>query len=192
MPIAPSLTFSFRHVLRSALRLCQNGDGAVAVEFAFIAPILILLYLGTYVLGDAIDVRRKVLSTSEVVGDLVTRSTFMNQTGIDNIFDISQAMMIPSSADSLTMVVSTVAVDAKGKATVQWSRARHGSPRTAGSVYRMPTSFAALTSTYFIVTEVKYAYQPAFAVIPALGKIDMTAASHYRPRRSLTIPWESG
>ncbi|MBY0304714.1 MAG: hypothetical protein K2W86_06140 [Sphingomonas sp.] len=55
----------------SDLRL--NCQGLALVEFALTAPFLILLYLGTYQVNDAVGCNRKVTITARSVADLTSQ-----------------------------------------------------------------------------------------------------------------------
>jgi Flp pilus assembly protein TadG len=53
----------------------RSQSGTVAIEFAFIAPILILLFLGTIELCNALICREKATTVASTAADLVTQDT---------------------------------------------------------------------------------------------------------------------
>jgi Flp pilus assembly protein TadG len=163
--------------------------GAAAVEFAFILPILLIFYLGTYEGSQAISANRKVEAVANTVGDLVSRSSTMDATRLANITDIAGAILSPFSADGLTMVVTTVRVDATGKATVDWSKASRGSALAAGSAYALPADLKAFTDTYLVFSTVRYDYKTLFSFRNMIPDMTMGKTSSFRPRKSSEIPW---
>lgn len=54
-------------------RFRRDSDGVAAVEFALIAPILIIFLFGVFELGRAYSAHRRFLSATYMIGDLVTR-----------------------------------------------------------------------------------------------------------------------
>jgi Flp pilus assembly protein TadG len=59
-----------RRLSASARRLACDARGVALVEFAICLPVLILLYLGAYVISDAITCNRKVTRSARAVTDL--------------------------------------------------------------------------------------------------------------------------
>lgn len=51
----------------------RNSDGVAAIEFAFIAPILIIFVFGVFELGRAYSAHRRFMGAAYMIGDLVTR-----------------------------------------------------------------------------------------------------------------------
>ncbi|MGN6620954.1 MAG: TadE/TadG family type IV pilus assembly protein [Sphingomonas sp.] len=57
-----------------AARLIRSKRALGAVEFALTAPFLILIYVGSYQLMDAISAYRKVTVTARSLADLATQN----------------------------------------------------------------------------------------------------------------------
>ena len=54
-------------------RLLGDRRGAAAIEFAFIAPLLLSMYLVTMEVSQAIEVNKKIARVGSMVADLVTQ-----------------------------------------------------------------------------------------------------------------------
>jgi Flp pilus assembly pilin Flp len=54
-------------------RFLRDRDGVAAVEFAFIMPVMLVLYFGVVVLGQGIEISRKVQLASRTLADLTTQ-----------------------------------------------------------------------------------------------------------------------
>ena len=63
-----------------------NQDGVSAVEFALIAPILILIYLGAVELSLLMRVDRRVTSTTASLGDLTARLSTVTDDDMEEMF----------------------------------------------------------------------------------------------------------
>ena len=58
-------------------------------------------------------------------------------------------------------MVSELAIDANGKATVVWSDTLNGTARTVGTVVNIP-AISPCPNTYLLLGEAQYGYNPAF------------------------------
>ncbi len=143
-------------------RFARDRRGVSAVEFAFIAPVMIGLYLGCAEISDGVAADRKVSLTAGALANLTAQVTTISATDMTNILDASSAIITPYSASNLTMTVSCLKIDANGIAKVQWSATRNGTARSAGSTYSFSsaTSALAVPSSWLILSEVSYAYTP--------------------------------
>jgi Flp pilus assembly protein TadG len=143
-------------------RFARDRRGVSAVEFAFIAPMMIGLYLGCAEISDGVAADRKVSLTAGALANLTTQVTTITTADMTNILDASSAIISPYDSSKLTMTVSCLKMDATGVAKVQWSATRNGTARGAGSVYTFSSSTAALDvkNSWLILSEVTYAYKP--------------------------------
>ena len=170
-------------------RFARQKRGAVAVEFALLLPVLLILYLGAFEGSQALSANRKAESVSNTIGNLVSRSSSMDQTKLSNIMAISAAILNPFSTDGLVMTVTTVRVDANGKATVDWSKTNSGTPVKTGTAYVLPADLQAFNDTYLVFSTVAYPYKALFGYGGMIGNISMGKTSSFRPRKSSEIPF---
>tara|TARA_R110000868_G_C10930424_1_gene766334 strand:- start:1518 stop:2057 length:540 start_codon:yes stop_codon:yes gene_type:complete len=170
-------------VLRKLLR---NTLGIAAVEFAMVLPVLMLMYLGSYQLSQAIAAKRKVTITARVLTDLTTQSTSLTANDADTILTASQQVMAPYPSANGTFRISEIKVNANGSGTVQWSRSLRGTARTTYTIIPLPTGVGS-TGTYVIMGEVSYRYVPAI-VNNIVGSVNMSDTIYMAPRKSQDIP----
>lgn len=79
----------------------HSQDGVAAVEFAFIAPVMIVMLMGVFEAGRAYSMFRSVSHAADMVGDLVTRdiaitnqgTTGPHETAISDIYALVTATM---------------------------------------------------------------------------------------------------
>lgn len=185
MPSRPR--FRLPHRLQAFAGRCE---GASAVEFALIAPFALLLYFGWFEGTQAFQMVQKVDSTAETIGNLVARTKTMNDVAINNIFDISGAMMTPFPSDKLKMMITAVAVDADGKGVIDWSKASAGTALTPDQPYPVSQELVFGAKTYLIVADVTYDYDPLFNFGGWFDDLKVEKSYTFRPRLSKEIIWE--
>jgi len=103
-------------------RFLRDRGGLAAVEFAFIAPILILAYFGVAELCGAMLAQRKTSHVASAIGDLTAQYSAPSTTDISNFFAAGQTIMSPGDTTTLKMRISEVQENTAGTAaTVIWS-----------------------------------------------------------------------
>ena len=151
---------------RKIRRFGRDRRGVSAVEFAFIAPVMIGLYLGCVEISEGVAVDRKVSLVAGALANLTAScgssnansgscaNNILSATEMNNILAASSAIIAPYNAINLTMTVSCLSVDANKNVTMKWSTGTLQS----GSV-TIPPALAAVPGT-LIYSTVSYAYTP--------------------------------
>ena len=166
-------------------RLIQDERGVSAVEFAFIAPLMLSLYLGAVEVSQAIGAGRKVTLTARTVADLISQVSTINNADMSNSLAASSTVMVPYAVANLTVVVSSVAIDANGKATIAWSDTLNGTARSVGSTVTLPTALNVASSS-LIWSEVSYSYKPVIGYV-ITGTMTLTDQIYMRPRLTTSV-----
>ncbi|MCP4185173.1 MAG: pilus assembly protein [Hyphomicrobiales bacterium] len=138
-------------------RFSDDCKGVAALEFALIAPIMIMLFVGTLEVSAAVSVNRKVSRISSVVGDLVTQSDKLTGSDIVNIMNVSSDIMEPYS-NAVKIRITGINI-AGGTATVSWSCNQGWSSLSNGSLYTVPTAIKT-DGTFLVAARVQTLYQP--------------------------------
>ena len=115
-------------------RFASEKKGVAAIEFAFIAPLLICLYLGSMEIGQAIDAHRKVTRISAMVADLVTQENSVTRDQLKSIMEVGQSVIKPHGRSDLTIKVTAIEMngDSPPQATEIWWRELKGDGSTRG------------------------------------------------------------
>jgi Flp pilus assembly protein TadG len=163
-----------------ARRFGGDESGVSAVEFALVLPIMLALYLGGVEVGDALTIKRKVTNVTSSLSDLVTQSKIISNNDMKNILDAAATIIAPYDDSQLKIKVSGVAIDSKGKATVQWSDAYHDNPLAKDSAITLPAGVSQ-KDTFIVTTEVHYAFTPTIGYVMT-GTFDLTDQFYLRPR----------
>ena len=136
----PFLKFAGARISCTIERFRSEIRGVAALEFAIIAPILILMFVGTLEVSLAIAVNRKVSRISSSVSDLITQSQTLTTGDVDNIMDIAAKIMLPYSN---TVGIVVTGIDVTGSsATVAWSRAVVEPQNAVGAPYTVPLKYS--------------------------------------------------
>lgn len=165
-------------------RLGRNRDGVSAVEFAMIAPVMVLLYLGMVEISMALSVDRKVTNAASALADLVAQDDVITDDEMVDILNAGAAIIAPFDAGDFAVRISSVSMSLVGDVEVDWSDASGMMPRAAGSAPTMPQGVMSAGRSVIWV-EVTYAYEAPFREIT--GDFDIAEEFFLRPRQSLSV-----
>lgn len=166
-------------------RLVGDERGVSAVEFAMLLPLMLTLYLGAVEVSQGIGADRKVTLTARTISDLVSQVTSINNTDMTNALNAASAVMAPFPTTNLKVTVSSVKIDANGKATVDWSDALNGTARAKGSTVTLPAALN-VANTSLIWSEVQYTYKPVVGYV-VTGTLSLKDQIYMRPRLSDSV-----
>lgn len=106
-----SSRFVYRRAVEARLlarRLKKNIEGVAAVEFGLIAPVMLIMLIGTIEISRAISIDRRFGLATSMVGDLVAREEDMTAANLNAIYDIVQHVMEPYDSSKLKIAVIPV------------------------------------------------------------------------------------
>ncbi|MCB2112032.1 MAG: TadE/TadG family type IV pilus assembly protein [Parvularculaceae bacterium] len=141
-------------------KLIRARGGLAAVEFAFIAPIMIFLFFAIIEGSSAYSANRKVMQTANMLADLVAQETSVTQSDLDDLF-VGMERIIASRGGDVEFAVTSVYLDkATNEVKVHWSRASGGrTSYAANSVFPGGIDTSLLDDTsYLVVAESGYDY----------------------------------
>ena len=189
-----------RNLTRSALsRFGVDERGAAAIEFAFIAPLLITMYLGTMEISQGIEANKKVGRSASIIGDIIAQSqTTISVVDVQDILKIGSAIMQPYTRTLPTITITAINIDAAQAATVAWSHRINGttfvtSPLVVNSPITVPANLN-IASTFLIKVQTSLEYLPLTSwsiqknrAGNTYAAIDMNETYYLRPRVSTTV-----
>lgn len=159
-----------------------NESGAPAVEFALIAPVMILFYLGCSEICQAVIAKRKVIQAADSIADLVTRDEDLTAADISAIRDISDDIMFPLnwdiSANGNDICIQYYRVQS-GTTTVylDWDDGCSGVSTTAPSNALFPTDESSL-----LRVTMTYTYTSAATSVFMPNGMNFSTTAFYAPR----------
>lgn len=161
--------------------LRYNEQGISAVEFALIAPLLIILYLGAIELSLLMEADRRVTQTSASLGDLTARLSTVTDSDMAEMFAAAKVLMYPYEADSAQMRITSIVDSGDGNPKVAWSDAHNMTAYTKGTTVTLPDGIMPSPGS-IIMAEVSYEYVSEFGYIISTSKT-ISDKFYLRPRR---------
>jgi Flp pilus assembly protein TadG len=190
----------WRRAQRLAVRLLKDRRGVAAIEFAFVAPLLVVMFFGTVEFSAAIAIKRNVTNMARTVSDLTSQAAVVTDTDFANFFAASSGIMMPYDATPIAMTVSLLYVDpSSGQVRVEWSKGYNTAalptrvpppvPVPSGLISR-DSNNNVLANQYLIYSHVTYAYANATLVV-LKSSITLTDDAYTRPRQTTCVFYPS-
>lgn len=169
-----------RNSLVAAKRLSKATSGMAAVEFALTLPFLVALLFTGIDVTEAVSARRKAVTASSTISDLISQAKEVNDGDVQNAFTAGTAIMTPFNSTNFSAVISNVTMNATGAPAVAWSKGHNAAERAKGSAINIPTELKAPNSS-LVVAEVTYTYKPMVGY-KLTGDILMPKITYAMPR----------
>lgn len=184
-----SFRFAAKYISRGARRFLKGERGVAAIEFAFIAPIMIAMLAGTVELSQGLTADRRVSQIASATADLVAREKVLTSTEVDGILQIVSSLVQPydpiNLKISLLSVVSTAA--SATDTSVCWIYSYNGGVEAAGvkkgSQYTVPTGILDKASSV-IIANVTYDYRSPLFQDYIAGTLALQQKFYLKPRQS--------
>ncbi|MCH9765085.1 MAG: pilus assembly protein [Alphaproteobacteria bacterium] len=187
-----SLKFMHRQAIGAryyARRLKDNISGIAAVEFGLIAPVMLIMLIGTIEVSRAISIDRRFGLSTSMVGDLVAREEDMSADNLNAIYNIVQHVMSPYDTSQLKIAVIPVKAASDDNTNTKVYAATTNRPSYNGMAAPAACSDYGLTAGLVdegesvIVVESSYDFTPLL-VNDILGARTWTDKSVLSPRTS--------
>ena len=157
--------------------------GVAAVEFALIAPLLILFYFGMAETCQLMMAQRRVSHSAAAMADLITQGGELDSAERDDIYKAGRLIMAPFPTDGMRVRITSV-IRLNGSTVVRWSEVT-GPGMTAlpaGQVVPLKTPLSQ-DGDSVVLAEVQFGYEsPVGYVIP--GILELKHFAELRPRRT--------
>jgi Flp pilus assembly protein TadG len=120
--------------------LAADQRGVAAVEFALLAPLMVMVYFGLSELTEGLMANRKTGHVASAIGDLTAQASSTTPAQLGDIFNVGASLMLPfpTTGGVLKQRVTSVTVDANNVPRVDWSQASGYAARVRGSAVVLP------------------------------------------------------
>ena len=193
-----------RGIMMRLAAFLRDRRGVAAIEFAFVAPLLMVLYFVTMEVTQAIETNKKVSRVGSMVADLVTQqSQETTKNVVEPIMQIGEAILLPYSRTRPVIEITGIEItkDATPRAIVKWSRKMvNGSFLTGSSkgteVKDVPAELK-IADTFLVRVSAQLEYRPLIAwtaerrtnlgLLSAFDNVEMDEVYYLRPRMTKSI-----
>lgn len=189
-------------MLKPSRKFADDASGLAAVEFALIAPIMMLLFFGLVEVCNALNAHQKVTTVASTAADLVGQAKQLSAADMADVFAASSAIMAPFSTNNMSIVITSIGGSGqRNVGTVLWSVTNgHGTPHTAGDPITvgnpaelgsddtglLPASCASGAQCSLILAEVSYNYTSPYGQV-IVGQLPMNDSFYTKPRRVIAV-----
>lgn len=163
-------------------RLADCRRGAAAVEFALVAPLLIVLHLGVVEMVQLFEANRRVSHIAAALADLTAQERAVSSAEVDDILSAGSLMIAPFPASRLGARMTSFVADSGGSVSTGWTRSRNW---TAGGSPTLPSGYL-LANEGLVAVEVTYTHRPMFALVLP-GSMTLRKQAYLRPRLSNSV-----
>lgn len=162
-----------------------NEKGISAVEFALIAPLMVLIYFGCIELSLLMRADRRVTTTASSLGDLTARLVTVSDADMQELYNAAVVLMSPYPASETRMRITSVVDTGDGETRVDWSDGFNMTPYSEDALITIPEGLVASPGSV-IIAEVEFEYDSSVGFV--LDASQTLADTFYlRPRRVTTI-----
>lgn len=159
-----------RRLRRGLRRLIGDREGVSLIEFAFMAPILVSLLIGSFEIARFVLLNQKLNRLASNSSDLVTRSETMSEKELDNIFAAGEFITSPFRMTSKGVVVissvSNPGPDDTTPPVVNWQQRSDilvtfpSEVGVEGGAAVLPAGLSLRAGQDIIISEVIYDFEP--------------------------------
>ena len=141
--ILPATIKTHIALVKSALRRFHRADaGIAAIEFAFLLPVLLIVYVYLVEFSRAFDEKRKIDRLATTITDLISQQPTSNPIAsltVSSILSTSASLVTPFSASGLRVTASVVELTTRSDSTccdarVKWTFTQGGTMRPCSVV----------------------------------------------------------
>lgn len=183
-------------------RIAADRRGVAAIEFAFVAPLLLSMYFVTMEVSQGIETDKKVGRIASMVADLVTQQQITTKAEVDAIMTIGQSLLQPYNRSAPKIVVTAIEItdETTPKVKVFWSRKLVNGTASADLAKGTITTVPAALNTpgsFLVRVESFLEYKPVITwaagdkkplgLTAAFDGISMKQTYYLRPRMSSQV-----
>lgn len=167
-------------------RFAKDCAAVASIEFAMIAPMMLIVFFGTVEATNLMTAKRRVTNSAATAADITAQATEIFDGDVTEIFNAVSSVMAPFDATNTEIIITSVRSDiATGAVTVHWSEAVNASAYAPGAAFNLPAGLIQLGSSV-IVGEVRYTHRSPLSQY-VLGDLDLEDTFYMRPRRANVV-----
>ena len=153
-----------RKALQTHRRFICNNQGAAAVEFALLLPIILVIYIAAAEFCQAFMVQRRTSHAASQIADIVAQSGQVRKSDLNNFFDVADLIMAPFGPEPIKAKVTSITMDDRRRTIVQWSYAQGLTADVRNAVIAVPTGILENPGDSVILSEAVYSYDSPYDI----------------------------
>jgi Flp pilus assembly protein TadG len=167
--------------------IMRDKQGVGGVEFALVAPMLLVLYLMSFELTMGFSVAKKTSMASGAIADIVAREEKVTKAFLLTMSDVAKAIFVPYPTNNLLIKVTAIKIDGTKAAKVAWSWSSTGVvPYAVGTTAPVPADLL-VADTFLVRSELSVSHE-LMTYLPGLvsgGKKSLTLYREFYYRQRL-------
>lgn len=152
-------------------------------EGVVLLPVLSVLLMGCFDIGQAIAVNQKTIGASQMIGDLIARDRSVTMSGLEDIIKAGELAIEPYSSRPFGYDIASIEFDDGGDPEILWRVTRGTSPNDSAV---QSTEGIGSPGDGVIVVTAAYRYTPYFYKF-LMNEIEMKEVAFLHGRRSATV-----
>lgn len=158
-------------------RRCERG--VAAIEFALVAPLLIIFHLGAVEMVQSWEAHRRIAHVAGALADLVAQEESVSASDLNDILAAGSLLVTPFSSSQLGERITSFTADSSGVVAKDWSVNQNW---TLSGDPQLPAGYLQANESV-IVAEASYRFTAMFGIVlPATLTLEKHA--YLRPRIS--------
>lgn len=175
-------------LMQAFRRFVRENKGVAALEFAIIAPLLMVpLLLGSVDLIDVMGANKRAQNATASLADVVARDTEISNAELAGLWRGLDILMYPNDPGTMEIRVTSISIINASTARVVWSEGHGGmTARTTGSTVALDSRMMQV-GTSIIMVEGVYKYDAPLGFL-FQNEISMRHDAYRRSRLVDPIP----
>lgn len=174
----------------------RNSDGVAAIEFAFIAPVMLIMFFGLFEMGRAYAMHRRFITTTYTIGDLIAREEAVTDGDLEGIYKSVPLIMGGYDNSVLKVEVIPLHIPAGNPGEVR----RYATPKRRDATVPACGTYPATTDEKNVLESstkgaikvvATYDFKPIFNY-PLIGKMTWQSEATFAPRQACVAFGASG
>lgn len=164
-------------------RRCRHG--VIAVEFALLLPLMLVMLLGSFTAANLARASMKMWNVAQSMADLVAQQTTVTTTQIADFCTGATITLAPVKG-TMQASIASVTMSAAGVRAVDWQDTTCGGGSTIANALTLGAAYTPSAQDSVIVVRVTYSYVlPASYVLPQ--SFTFTRTTYSRPRSGTQV-----
>jgi Flp pilus assembly protein TadG len=161
-------------------RRCERG--AAAIEFALVAPLLIVFHLGTVEMVQSWEAHRRIAHVAGALADLTAQAQSVSDADLGDILAAGALLVTPFSTSQLGERITSFTADDDGVVSQDWTVSKNW---TLAGGPSLPAGYLKANESV-IVADASYRFTALFGIVlPA--SLTIRKHAYLRPRLSSQV-----